>query len=201
LNAALSRDHARRRDLLGWQTLAECFEPQELLTATPFCLSPCPGISGGHHTVVPGSFRNSIGCVRIVIETPWSRGAEQAAHYTGRDIIEAEAARAAIGERLSLFHADHDLLITPQLPLAAFQSGVDVPPGSGMACWLDWSPFTFPFNLTRQPAASVPCGFTAAGLPVALQIVGPTYAEADVLRASRAFESARPFRFPEGRHL
>src|SRR5262249_24188419 len=40
---------------------------------TPFCLSPCPGISGGHHTVVPGSFRNSTGCVRIVIETPWSR--------------------------------------------------------------------------------------------------------------------------------
>ena len=61
---------------------------------------------------------------------------------------------------------------------------------------MDWTPFTYPFNLTRQPAAVVPCGFTAAGLPVALQIVGPLYGDAAVLQAAHAFELARPIALP-----
>ena len=63
--------------------------------------------------------------------------------------------------------------------------------------WTDWTPFSYPFNLTQQPAASVPCGLTAAGLPVGLQIVGPRYADARVLRAARAFEMAQPFPMPD----
>jgi len=58
---------------------------------------------------------------------------------------------------------------------------------------MDWSPFSYPFNLTQQPAASIPCGLTRAGLPIGLQIVGAIDADALVLRASRAFEAARPF--------
>src|SRR5260370_290320 len=54
--------------------------------------------------------------------------------------------------------------------------------------WIAWSPFSYPFNLTRQPAASIPCGLTRAGLPIGLQIVGPLYADHRVLRAARAFE-------------
>jgi aspartyl-tRNA(Asn)/glutamyl-tRNA(Gln) amidotransferase subunit A len=61
---------------------------------------------------------------------------------------------------------------------------------------MSWTPFTYPFNLTRQPAATVPCGFTKAGLPVGLQIVGPAYGDALVLRAARAFEQAHPFTLP-----
>jgi aspartyl-tRNA(Asn)/glutamyl-tRNA(Gln) amidotransferase subunit A len=61
----------------------------------------------------------------------------------------------------------------------------------------DWTPFTYPFNLTQQPAASVPCGFTKRGLPVGLHIIGPRYADALVLRTARAFESARPIRLPD----
>ena len=57
---------------------------------------------------------------------------------------------------------------------------------------IDWTPFSYPFNLTRQPAATIPCGLTAAGLPIGLQIVGPRYADALVLRAARAYEAARP---------
>jgi aspartyl-tRNA(Asn)/glutamyl-tRNA(Gln) amidotransferase subunit A len=68
--------------------------------------------------------------------------------------------------------------------------------GSANERWVDWTPFTYPFNLTRQPAASVPCGFTKAGLPVGLQIVGPLYADAAVLQMSHAFELARPIRLP-----
>ena len=71
-----------------------------------------------------------------------------------------------------------------------------VPPGSGMVGWLDWSPFHHPFNFTQQPAASVPCGFTSSGLPIGLQIVGARYADALVLRAARAYESRAPFTMP-----
>jgi aspartyl-tRNA(Asn)/glutamyl-tRNA(Gln) amidotransferase subunit A len=62
--------------------------------------------------------------------------------------------------------------------------------------WTDWTPFTFPFNLTQQPAASIPCGLTAAGLPVGLHLVGPKYADTRVLRAARAFETVRPIKTP-----
>ncbi|MFQ6018005.1 MAG: amidase family protein, partial [Kiloniellaceae bacterium] len=81
-------------------------------------------------------------------------------------------------------------------PLAAFAGGVDCPPKAGMRRWLDWSPFTYPFNFTQQPAACVPCGLTGEGLPVAMQIVGPRYREDLVLKASRAYESVCPFRMP-----
>ena len=57
----------------------------------------------------------------------------------------------------------------------------------------DWTPFTWPFNVTGQPAASVPCGFTRDGLPIGLQIVGRRHADVTVLRASAAFERARPW--------
>ncbi len=63
--------------------------------------------------------------------------------------------------------------------------------------WTDWTPFTYPFNLTQQPATTIPCRFTKKGLPVGLQIVGPRYAGALVLGAARAFESAMPIRLPE----
>jgi aspartyl-tRNA(Asn)/glutamyl-tRNA(Gln) amidotransferase subunit A len=69
------------------------------------------------------------------------------------------------------------------------------PSGAWGDTWTNWSPFSYPFNLTQQPAASIPCGLTQAGLPIGLQIVGALGADALVLRASRAFESARPFGF------
>ena len=57
----------------------------------------------------------------------------------------------------------------------------------------DRLPFTYPFNLTGQPAATVPCGFTSEGLPVGLQIVGRWHAETTVLRAAACFEAAQPW--------
>jgi len=64
--------------------------------------------------------------------------------------------------------------------------------------WVYWTPFSYPFNLTQQPACSVPCGFTEAGLPVGLQIVGPMHDDALVLLAAHAFEQAAPMeRRPE----
>ena len=94
---------------------------------------------------------------------------------------------------MAAFHTRYDLLLTPQMPTGAVPLGADVPVGGPYAHWQEWSPFTYPFNVTQQPAASVPCGFTPDGLPVGLQIVGPVGADALVLRAARAFETARPF--------
>ncbi len=107
-----------------------------------------------------------------------------------------ERAREAFARRMCALHQRYDLLLTPQLAVTAFEAGHEVPPGSGRTRWWEWSPFTYPFNLSQQPAAAVPCGFTPDGLPVALQLVGNKFDDALVLRAARAFESAQPFVMP-----
>jgi len=109
------------------------------------------------------------------------------------ELIDAVQQRGALGIRMNLFHDRYDLLLTPTLPLEAFDVGLDVADVMKEKRWTEWTPFTYPFNLTQQPAASVPCGLTKNGLPVGLQLVGPRYADARVLRAARAFESLQPF--------
>ena len=113
---------------------------------------------------------------------------------TAAQIMDLQLQRAALGVHMNLFHRDYDLLVTPTLAVPAFEAGREFPPGGSR--WTDWTPFTYPFNLTQQPAASIPCGFTKAGLPVGLHIVGPKYADALVLCAARAFETARPTKIP-----
>lgn len=98
--------------------------------------------------------------------------------------------RAQWIEAMSLFHERYDLLVTPALPIPAFAKGREVPEGWPHARWPTWTPFTYPFNMTGQPAASVPCGFTASGLPVGLHIVGARHADALVLRAAHAYQEA-----------
>jgi len=94
------------------------------------------------------------------------------------------------------FHETYDLLLTPTMPLAAFDAGRELPASSDAERWMSWTPFSFPFNLTQQPAATVPCGFTTDGLPAGLQIVGRMHDDKTVLRAARAFERERPFVMP-----
>ena len=106
--------------------------------------------------------------------------------------MRAAMARSRLTVMMREFHQNYDLLLTPTMPLPAFSLGSDTPIGSDGSSWDDWSPFTYPFNLTGQPAATVPCGFTSNGLPVGLQIVGRHYDEVSVLRAARAFEAANP---------
>ena len=108
-----------------------------------------------------------------------------------------ERAREAFARRMCLLHQTYDLLLTPQLAVSAFAAGHEVPPGSDRTRWWEWSPFTYPFNLSQQPAAAVPCGFTPDGLPVALQLVGNKFADSLVLRAARAYEQTQPFIMPE----
>lgn len=113
------------------------------------------------------------------------------------DYLQATQARAGLGAHMRQFHQDWDLLVTPSISVPAFPVGQLTPsPEAGMDWardWTAWTPFSFPFNLTQQPAISIPCGFTADGLPVGLQIVGPMHNDALVLRAARAFEAATPW--------
>ena len=113
---------------------------------------------------------------------------------TGVDFVRADIRRAAMYEIMRKFHEKYDLLVTPTMPLPALEADREMPVEGGWGeNWVGWTPFTYPFNLTRQPGSSCPAGFTKAGLPIGLHIVGALGADALVLRASRSFESARPF--------
>jgi aspartyl-tRNA(Asn)/glutamyl-tRNA(Gln) amidotransferase subunit A len=112
------------------------------------------------------------------------------------DYLTAVDRRAALGIHMKAFHEKYDLMLTPTMPIPAFEAGRELPPVSDQERWMSWTPFTYPFNLTQQPAATVPCGFTKAGLPAGLQIVGRMHDDKTVLRAARAFERERPFAMP-----
>jgi aspartyl-tRNA(Asn)/glutamyl-tRNA(Gln) amidotransferase subunit A len=115
---------------------------------------------------------------------------------TTAQYMDAIQRRGALGLLMNRFHESWDLLVTPTLPLAAFEAGREVANVLKEKRWTDWTPFSYPFNLTQQPAATIPCGLTKKGLPVGLHIVGPRYADTLVLRAARAFESTQPIRMP-----
>ncbi|HYF56906.1 MAG TPA: amidase family protein, partial [Salinarimonas sp.] len=121
---------------------------------------------------------------------------------TGPDVLAALNARGSLHAGMARFHERYDLLLTPTLATAAVEAGHDTPPDGRFGDdWVAWAPYSYPFNLSHQPAATVPCGFTADGRPVGLQIVGPILREDLVLRAARAFEQARPWPFlDEPRH-
>ncbi len=123
--------------------------------------------------------------------------ARQGEKMSAREYLDAVQKRGALGTLMNRFHERYDLLLTPSLPLAAFDAGKDVSNLLKEKRWTDWTPFTYPFNLTQQPAASIPCGLTGAGLPIGLHVVGPRYGDALVLRAARAFEATRPIALPD----
>jgi len=112
-----------------------------------------------------------------------------------KEYLEACFEQAAYWDKIRPFFVEYDLLLTPTVTVPPFPlgiygpkeiAGVKVPP-------LGWMAFTYPFNLTGQPAASVPCGWTDDGLPVGLQIVGRRFDDATVLKAAAAFEQASPW--------
>ena len=111
------------------------------------------------------------------------------------DVIHALQRRDEYHNAMQQFMSSYDLLVTPQLPVTAFPVELDYPPeiaGRAMT-YLGWTAFTYPFNLTGQPAATVPCGFSADGLPIALQFVGRWRDDATILRAAAAYEEAFPW--------
>ncbi|MGN0099772.1 MAG: amidase [Dietzia sp.] len=110
--------------------------------------------------------------------------------FSAADYLDAVAVRMALGARMADFHQSHDILVTPTTPIPAFPVGSDVPPGWHSPDWTSWTPYTYPFNMTQQPALSLPCGTTDAGLPVGLQVVGARFEDRLVVRVGAALEAA-----------
>ncbi|MSP78526.1 MAG: amidase [Dehalococcoidia bacterium] len=114
---------------------------------------------------------------------------------TGAEFSQALAAQEYMAAQFADLFTQFDLLLMPTTPTTAFPLGQRPRVIAGQPVDPLWSsaPFTFPFNVTGHPAASLPCGFTSAGLPVGLQVVGRPADEVTVLRACMAFEEARPW--------
>jgi aspartyl-tRNA(Asn)/glutamyl-tRNA(Gln) amidotransferase subunit A len=106
------------------------------------------------------------------------------------DYLEAVRQRGLLGTQMRQFMERYDLLVTPTLPITAFDMGLLSPSDDATGKWVNWTPFTYPFNLTQQPAASVPCGFASDGLPVGLHIVGRMFDDMTVLKAAQAYQAA-----------
>jgi len=140
-----------------------------------------------------GGMRGLTSAQRAMLEPAFNEVIEAGARTPLAAYLDAIGARVALGIQMRKFHQRYDLLLTPALAVPAFQVGQTAPePPFGGSAWTKWTPFSYPFNLTQQPAASVPCGFTADGLPVGLQIVGPMHREDLVLRAAAAYQAAQP---------
>ncbi|ADD41605.1 amidase [Stackebrandtia nassauensis] len=119
----------------------------------------------------------------------WDKGLT----YSASEYLDALAVRSAIGIRMGEFHTQHDVLITPTVAIPPFKAGHDIPPGSDLSSWQRWAGFSYPFNMTQQPAISVPAGFTSQGLPVGLQIVGPRHSDDLVLAVAKLAEEVCPW--------
>ena len=104
--------------------------------------------------------------------------------------------RGALGTLMRQFMQRHDLLVTPTVAVPAFEARPAGHSPLDPTAMLGWTPFSYPFNLTQQPACTIPCGLTSAGLPIGLQFVGPMFGDALVLRAARAFEAMHPIPRP-----
>jgi Asp-tRNA(Asn)/Glu-tRNA(Gln) amidotransferase A subunit family amidase len=101
--------------------------------------------------------------------------------------------RFDLREQFRSFLEPYDVLITPTLPVAELAAGVNVPPDLEDRNIVSWVYYTYPFNLTGNPAGSVPCGFTRSGMPVGLQIVAKTLREVDLFAVAGALEAALPW--------
>ena len=119
--------------------------------------------------------------------------------FGGQDVAKAIAQRKGVYEVFHQYFKDYDILITPTTPCPAFliektEFGTRFPVVKGKPLNItNWMSFTYPFNLTGLPAASIPCGWTDSGLPIGMQIIGKRYDEKTVLQVSKAFEEIAPW--------
>ncbi len=142
-----------------------------------------------------GIHLHDLDAVRDQIDPGLVRVIEQGLELTGAEVAIAYAKRNDYYHAWREFMEGYDLVLTPTLPVTAFPAGDDHPGqiDGQPTTYLSWTAFTYPFNITGQPAASVPCGFDHNGLPVGLQIVGRWRDDVTVLRASAAFEALAPW--------
>ncbi len=133
-----------------------------------------------------------------VTDPDFQAEAEIGGKLSALDVQKLNTRRGTLGSQMrqwmkSTSHPEgYDLLITPAVSIPAFDARQAGHTPMTPEAMLGWTPFSYPFNLTQQPACSIPCGLTTDGLPIGLQIVGSMFADALVLRAARAYEKLRP---------
>ena len=131
-----------------------------------------------------------------VADPDFKAEAELGARLTALEIQQLNQRRGVLGSMMRQFMQGFDLLVTPAVAIPAFDA---LPAGHSPlspASMLGWTPFSYPFNLTQQPASTIPCGLTKDGLPMGLQFVGPMFGDALVLRASKAYENTKAIARP-----
>jgi aspartyl-tRNA(Asn)/glutamyl-tRNA(Gln) amidotransferase subunit A len=116
--------------------------------------------------------------------------------FSALQVQQLNLRRGALGSLMRQFMQRWDLLLTPSVAVPAFDARPAGQEPMTPETMLGWTPYSYPFNLTQQPAITVPCGLTGDGLPMGLQLVGPMFGDALVLRAARAFESTCPLPRP-----
>jgi aspartyl-tRNA(Asn)/glutamyl-tRNA(Gln) amidotransferase subunit A len=143
-----------------------------------------------------GALRDNFETVRDRLDPGLTEVIEKGRSISAADFANAIARRNAYAENLRRFTSQFDLFLTPTLPITAFPAGKDQPGliQGQRTSYLSWTAFTFPFNMTGQPAATVPCGFDSDGLPIGLQIVGRFHDDSTVLRVAAAYEEMAPWR-------
>ncbi len=122
---------------------------------------------------------------------------KRSADYDLGGYLNAVQQRALFANQVHALFADYDLLLMPTLPILPFAADQVAPEGwpgaEGAVPWARWTPFTYPFNITGNPAASLPCGWSPSGLPIGLQVVGPRFTDALVLQFCAAVEAIAPW--------
>lgn len=122
--------------------------------------------------------------------------AEIGSRYSALQVQQLNLKRGALGSHMRQFMRRYDVLVTPTVSIPAFDAKPAGHTPMDPAAMLGWTPFSYPFNLTQQPACTIPCGLTRDGLPIGLQFVGPMFGDAQVLRAARAYERLHPIPRP-----
>ena len=134
---------------------------------------------------------------QAVVDPDFRAEAELGARISALEVQRLHLRRGELGSHMRQFMRRFDLLVTPSVAIPAFEARAAGHSPMDPKAMLGWTPFSYPFNLTQQPACSIPCGLTKAGLPIGLQIVGPMFGDALVLRAARAYETLRPIPRPD----
>jgi len=122
--------------------------------------------------------------------------AASVADMSAEEMLEAEAMRTAAAHAMARFHQTYDLVLCPTVPNPPMSADV-LTANPVEALWTQWAPWTFAYNLTRQPAITVPMGFGPNGMPRSVQLASAMYRDDLVLRAGRMLELAQPFGMPE----
>ncbi|MDH4393685.1 MAG: amidase [Aquabacterium sp.] len=133
---------------------------------------------------------------QAVADPDFAAEAALGAQFSALQIQQLNLRRGTLGSHLRQFMQRFDLIATPAVAVPAFAAKPAGHAPLSPEAMLGWTPFSYPFNLSQQPACSIPCGLTSDGLPIGLQLVGPMFGDALVLRAARAYESVRPIARP-----